>query len=74
MKQAKCTSRPHEKAFLRTSTPENEKPAPKGWLCLVNYTGKISNLLEDLKKVERFMQYIENQGSENLTEIAESQE
>ena len=46
----------------------------KGWLCLVNYTGKISNLLEDLKKVERFMQYIENQGSENLTEIAESQE
>lgn len=30
--------------------------------------------LEDLKKVERFMQYIENQGSENYTEIAESQE
>lgn len=41
---------------------------------LVDQTPKISNLLEDLKKVERFMQYIENQGSENLTEIAESQE
>ena len=41
---------------------------------LVDQTTKISNLLEDLKKVERFMQYIENQGSENLTEIAESQE
>lgn len=74
MKRAKCTSRPHEKAFLRTNTPENEKASPERLACLVDYTGKISNLLEDLKKVERFMQYIENQGSENLTEIAESQE
>jgi len=29
--------------------------------CLVDYTGKISNLLEDLRKVEKFAQYIENQ-------------
>jgi hypothetical protein len=28
---------------------------------LVDYTGKISNLLEDLRKVEKFAQYIENQ-------------
>ena len=63
MKQAKCTSRPHEKAFLRTSTPENEKPAPKGWLCLVDYTGKISNLLEDLKKVIEFVKSIDSQSS-----------
>ena len=31
----------------------------------VDYTGKISNLLEDIKKVERFLQNIENQGSVN---------
>ena len=36
--------------------------------CLVDYTGKISNLLEDIKKVERFAQYIENQGGENVAE------
>ena len=35
----------------------------------VDYTGKISNLLEDIKKVERFVQYIEKQGSGNLTEM-----
>ena len=34
---------------------------------LVDQTPKISNLLEDLRKVERFAQYIENQGIENLT-------
>jgi hypothetical protein len=37
-------------------------------LFCVDYTGKSSNLLEDLKKVERFVQYIENQRNENLTE------
>ncbi len=41
--------------------------------CLVDYTGKISNLLEDLRKVERFTQNIENQGSENMTEMEGSQ-
>ena len=35
-------------------------------LFCVDYTGKISNLLEDLKKVVRFSQSIENQGSEYL--------
>ena len=36
-------------------------------LFCVDQTPKISNLLEDLRKVERFAQYIENQGIENLT-------
>ena len=40
---------------------------------LVDYTGKISNLLEDIRKVERFTQYIENQGSENTTKMEGSQ-
>lgn len=35
---------------------------------LVDYTGKFSNLLEDLKRVEMFLQSIENQGFEILTE------
>jgi len=54
MKQAKCTSRPHEKAFLRTSTPENEKASPERLACLVDYTGKISNFFDDLEKLDRF--------------------
>ena len=63
MKRAKCTSRPHEKAFLRTSTPENEKASPERLACLVDYTGKISNLLEDLKKVIEFVKSIDSQSS-----------
>jgi hypothetical protein len=39
----------------------------------VDYTGKISNLLEDLKRVERFAQYVENQVSENMIEIEGSE-
>ena len=35
------------------------------FLHVVDYTGKISNLLEDIKKVERFLQNIDNQGSVN---------
>jgi len=54
MKRAKCTSRPHEKAFLRTSTPENEKASPERLACLVDYTGKISNFFDDLEKLDRF--------------------
>jgi hypothetical protein len=45
------------------------KSQPERLACLVDYTGKISNLLEDIKKVERFVQYIEKQGSGNLTEM-----
>jgi len=39
---------------------DTKKPALR-LACLVDYTGKISNLLEDLRKVEKFAQYIENQ-------------
>ena len=49
-----------------------KKPALR-LACLVDYTGKISNLLEDLKKVERFMQSIENQGNGKLTEMEGAQ-
>ena len=73
MKRAKCTSRPHNKAFLRTNIHKNEKASPERLACCVDYTGRISNLLEDLWKVERFMQYIENQGSENMIEMEGSE-
>ena len=43
------------------------------FLHVVDQTPKISNLLEDLKKVERFAQYIENQASGNMTETEGSQ-
>ena len=36
-------------------------------------THKFSKLLEDIRKVERFAQYIENQGSEYLTEMGGSE-
>jgi hypothetical protein len=35
-----------------------------GFLCYVDYYDKISNLLEDLREVERFAQYIEDQSVE----------
>ena len=54
------------------SATKQKKPALR-LACLVDYTGKISNLLEDLWKVERFMQYIENQGSENMIEMEGSE-
>ena len=41
--------------------------------CLVDQTPEISNLLEDIKKVERFAQYIENQASENMEEMEGSE-
>jgi len=41
--------------------------------CLVDQTPKFSNLLEDLWKVERFAQYIENQASENMAEMEGSE-
>ena len=44
-----------------------------GFQLFVDQTPKISNLLEDLRKVERFAQYIENQESENMTETEGSE-
>jgi hypothetical protein len=35
---------------------------------VVDYTGKISNLLEDFWKVERFLQNVENQENAILAE------
>ena len=47
---------------------KTEKASLERLACLVDYTGKISNLLEDIRKVEKFAQYFDNQGSENITE------
>ena len=44
-----------------------------GFQSLVDQTHKFSNLLEDLRKVEKFAQYVDNQGSENMTEKEGSQ-
>jgi hypothetical protein len=44
-----------------------------GFLCYVDQTPKFSNLLEDLWKVERFAQYIENQASKNMAEMEGSE-
>ena len=49
-----------------------KKPALR-LACLVDQTPEISNLLEDLRQVERFTQNIESQGSENMTEMEGSQ-
>ena len=51
----------------RNGEQRNKLASPERLACLVDQTPKISNLLEDLRKVERFAQYIENQGIENLT-------
>ena len=61
---------PH-RTLCETGTKKKDKSCDLS--CLVDYTGKISNLLEDIRKVERFAQYIENQGDENLTETDPSQ-
>ena len=52
---------------------KTEKASLERLACLVDYTGKISNLLEDIRKVEKFAQYFDNQGSENITEKEGSQ-
>ena len=49
------------------------KASPERLACLVDQTPKFSNLLEDLWKVERFAQYIENQASENMAEMEGSE-
>ena len=50
----------------RMATPRYEaKKVSRNWLtfnCFVDYTSKLSNLLEDFKKLDDFAQYIENQG------------
>ena len=46
--------------MLTPGLADTKKPAQR-LACLVDYTGKISNLLEDLKAVERFIQSAENQ-------------
>ena len=54
------------------SATKQKKPALR-LACLVDQTPKFSNLLEDLWKVERFAQYIENQASENMAEMEGSE-
>ena len=50
-----------------------KKPASKRLACCVDQTHKFSNLLEDIRKVDRFAQYIESQENGNLTEMEGSQ-
>ena len=52
---------------------KTKKASPERLACCVDQTPEISNLLEDLKKVERFVQYIENQTSGSMTETDGSQ-
>ena len=40
------------------SATKQKKPAPKRLACCVDYYDKLSNLLEDLRKVERFAQLL----------------
>jgi hypothetical protein len=44
-----------------------------GFQLFVDQTHKFSNLLEDIKKIERFLQSVENQEGENLTEMEDSE-
>ena len=46
--------------LLRRAVADTKKPAQR-LACLADYTGKISNILEDLQAVERFIQSAENQ-------------
>ncbi len=72
MKRAKCTSRPHNKAFLRTSIHKNEKASPERLACYVDYTGKTSNFFDDLEKLDRFAESIEDELLNLMIEKAES--
>lgn len=44
-----------------------------GFQVLVDYTSNLSNLFEDFKKLDEFAQSIENQESENLVEMEDSE-
>ena len=57
----------------RSAKQAQKKEKPFDSSLVVDQTPKISNLLEDIKKVERFVQYIENQRNENLLETEPSQ-
>ena len=39
---------------------KNRKASPERLACLVDYTGKISNLLEDLREVEKYANSVES--------------
>jgi len=57
--------------FSSTNTRPRGHPYPSAseeMSCLVDYTDKISNLLEDFRKIERFVQNVEKQGGGNLAE------
>ena len=61
-------------AELQFSDNQTNKSAEEaGLFFYVDQTLKFSNLLEDLWKVERFAQYIENQASENMAEMEGSE-
>ena len=55
------------------SPEKQKKPVSKRLACCVDQTHKFSNLLEDIRKVDRFAQYIESQENGNLTEMEGSQ-
>ena len=57
----------------RSAKQAQKKEKPFDFSLVVDYTGKISNLLEDIRKVEKIAQYVDNQGSENMTEKEGSQ-
>ena len=48
----------------RNGEQRNKLASPERLACCVDYTGKISNLLEDTKMIEGFSQHIENQTGE----------
>ena len=47
----------------RRMVADTKKPALR-LACLVDQTPKISNLLEDLKKVEKYLKFVDNQCNE----------
>jgi hypothetical protein len=53
---------------------QNKGKIERFFLHSVDQTHKFSNLQEDIRKVERFVQYIENQGSGDITEMEGSEE
>ena len=50
------------RTYRFSSCPLKNKPTDERLVCfLVDYTGKISNFLEDLEKLDRFAQSVENE-------------
>ena len=50
------------------SPEKQKKPASKRLACLVDYTGKISNFFEDLLKLDRFAQSVEDEVNRIVSE------